>query len=203
VLFSIYRYLVPLELLAPLMLWIAVQALLPRIVAGKVTMVLLLLVVASNFPRSTDAYVAWGATSFRADTPVIADPAQSLVLTVHYDAPMGWLVAMFPKDLAFAGLGSNFPESAAYGQRVLAMIAERKGPLYLMMDATGIGLDTGMDATRRFQALSKEKSLRADADAVLARYSLAYDPANCVVRPAWVGAYRYFYQMCRVDHLPG
>jgi hypothetical protein len=202
VLFSIYRYLVPLELLAPLMLWILLQALLPRLVAGKLTAVLLLLIIASNFPRATSAYVAWDRTSFRADVPVIANPAQSLVLTVHYDTPMGWLVAFFPRDLAFVGLGSNFPASPAYGQRVAAMLAERKGPVYMMMDATGIGLDAGMDDVRRGQALVKEQSLRLAADDVLAQHGLAYDHASCVVRPAWVGAYRYFYQMCRVSPLP-
>jgi hypothetical protein len=201
-LFSIYRYLVPLGLLAPLMLWIVLQALLPRILAGKLAAVLLLFIISSNFPRDR-RICCMGSTSFRADTPVIAEPSKSLVLTVHYDAPMGWLAALFPEDLAFIGLGSNFPKSPAYGQRVKAIIAERKGPVYVMIDAAGIGLVKGMDNVRRVQALSKENMLRAAADDVLSRHGLAYDHASCIVRPAYIGAYRYFYQMCRVKSLPG
>lgn len=197
-LFSIYRYLVPIELLAPLMLWLLAHALLPRALAGKIAVVLLLVIIASNFPRKHWGYAEWASTSFKAETPVFTDPSQSMVLTVLHDAPMGWLVPMFPKQLAFASLNSSFPESEAYRRRVAGMVAARSGPLYAMMEASGAGLDTRMGPAQKAQAMHDDRLRMTKAIKVVSRYSLSLDPATCVVLPAYMGKRRFYYQLCRV-----
>lgn len=180
------------------MLWLLAHALLPRALAGKIVLVLLLVIIASNFPRKNWGYAEWASTSFKAETPVFTDPAQSMVLTVLHDAPMGWLVSMFPKQLAFASLNSSFPESDAYRRRVAAMVAARSGPLYAMMEASGAGLDTRMKPAQKAQAMHDDRLRLAKAIAVVTRYSLSLDPATCVVLPAYMGKRPFYYQLCRV-----
>lgn len=201
VVFGIYRYLIPAELLAPLMLWLLMHSLLPRSVSGKVTLMLLLCIIASNVPRKNWGYLAWAGTSFHAETPTFADPAQSLVLTVQHDMPVGWLVTMFPPQLAFAALGSNFPESPAYRQRVATMMAARSGPVYAMMDASGIQVDATLTAGLKAQAVHKDHELLNGATKVLSGYGLALDANSCTQRPAFIGAHRYYYQLCQVHTL--
>lgn len=198
-LFSIYRYLVPVELLAPLMLWLCAQALLPRAVAGKLVALLLLCVIASNFfPRSNWGYMPLARVAVKAETPLISDPAQSLVFTLHHDAPLGWLIPQFPKKLAFVALDSNFPESDVFHQRVSAMIAERSGPMYAMFDVSRAHPNINMDEIQRTRSIAKYRTLLEGAIVVLSKRGLALDPSTCVTWKASLGDSDHPYQMCRV-----
>lgn len=197
-LFGIYRYLTPIELLAPLMLWLLAQALLPRSVAGKVVVVLLLIVVASNFPRKNWGYTEWASNSFSAEVPLFSDPSQSLVIIPVHDSPMGWLVSLFPKEVAFATVDASFPESDAYRERIAAMAAARTGPLYAMFEQSGVQANTRMSATERSIALRDDAQRMARALAVVSRYGFSMDPASCVARPAYIGKRRFYYQLCRI-----
>jgi hypothetical protein len=187
-LFSIYRYLVPLELLAPLVLWLIAQRLRPGKVAARVVACLLLVVVAAVLARSPSwGRAKWAGDSFHADVPAIAQPEESMVLTVHGDPPMGWLATMFPVRLAFVSLSSGFPESDLYRARVAAMVAERSGPLYVM--------------TKAGTAADGETLQRAQQ--VLAGYGLALVPDSCRRYRAFVGKNPFDYQLCHVNGRPG
>eukprot|EP01035_Chromulina_nebulosa_P056728 gene56728-77755_t len=47
-----------------------------------------------------------------ATVPTFAAPRESMVLTVHGNPPMGWLVPFFPAELAFVALGGGFVPDA-------------------------------------------------------------------------------------------
>lgn len=182
-LFGIYRYLIPLELLAPLLLWLLLEALLPR--WGALRWVLVVAVALLGLPPGNWGHAGWSKQAFHAEVPVIASPKDSLVFTVHGDPPMSWLVPFFPAELAFVSLGSGFPESPAYGERAKAMLAERKGPYYVMVD-TSI-----KDGPRHFWPRL-----------VLGRYGLRMDASACVEYAAAVGKNRHNYRLCPVTVKP-
>ena len=178
-LFSIYRYLIPLELLAPLLLWLLLEALSPRFAWLRWAVVVVVALV--GLPPGNWGHAGWSEKAFRVEVPAIASPKESLVFTVHGDPPMSWLIPAFPKDLAFVSLGSGFPESEAYGERVAAMLAERKGPYYVMID-TSI-----KNSPRHFWPRL-----------VLGRYRLRMDAGACVEHAAAVGKNGHNYVLCPV-----
>ncbi len=196
-LFSIHRYLVPLELLAPVILWLVAQRLLPHALAGKIAAVLVLLVIVCSVPSKN-----WGRTGFArqtlsADVPMLTNPGQSMVLTVHADPPMAWIATFYPRDLAFVSLVSGI-ESPALAQRIKGMLAARKGPIYLMLSDSGAAVDPGMDAARKQQGLDADAAIDRDASQVLAARGLRFDTAGCVRYPAHIGNHLAHYRMCPV-----
>jgi hypothetical protein len=189
-LFGIYRYLVPIELLAPLALWLVAHALMPAPFARGAAGYAIVLASLAIFPIGKWGHGGWTERAFHAQVPAIAQPAQSMVFTVHGDPPMGWLVPFFPTRLAFVALGSGFPESDGFRARVDAMIAARSGPLYVMLQAP-------QDGAANQLALDK-------AQEVLARYGLRRDPAGCVPFDAFIGKNRSPVQLCTVQRpIPG
>ncbi len=183
-LFGIYRYLVPLELLAPLALWLVAHALMPAAFARGVAGWAIVLASLAIFPIGGWGHAKWSARAFEAKVPVIAQPAQSMVFTVHGDPPMGWLVPFFPTELAFVALGSGFPESEGFRQRLFSMIAARSGPLYVMMQQPQDG--------------ARNQAVLAAGQEILARYGMAIEDGSCVRFEAFVGKSGHPIQLCRV-----
>lgn len=184
-LFSIYRYLLPLELLAPLMFWL----LMARLAPGAARWVGLSLALAAVVcMRAGDwGHAGQSLHAFRVQVPPVAQPRQSMVFTVQGNPPMGWLVPFFPDTLAFVSLGAGFPESAAYRDRVDAMRRSRSGPFYVMFDAPPAGAGP----------------VPARVAATLARYGLRPDAGSCVQYAAMLGRTRLPYQLCIVTAQPG
>lgn len=193
-LFSIYRYLVPIELLAPLMLWLLVQALLPRAWAMKVIVLLLVIVIGSNFPRANWGYAVLARSSFKAVVPEFPNPSESIVFNVDFDAPLGWLLTLMPKELRVVGLGSNFPESPAFRQRVLSMARASKGPLYAIFQKNG----STVAAVNSAASQPRDRELLRAAISVTSRYGLVLDPSDCTTYPAFIGGHADYFQRCRV-----
>lgn len=197
-LFGIYRYLVPLELLAPLALWLVLHRLMPAPVARGVAAYGLLLAVLAIFPVHNWGHGAWARSAFSADVPAFPQPEDSMVFTVHGDPPMGWLVPLFPNRLAFVALGSGFPESQGYRDRVESMMASRRGPLYVMLQADRHDPAQQRAPEEQRQAQENKQLALGRAQEILQRYALALDPASCRPHAAFVGRSRWTFQLCTV-----
>lgn len=120
-LFSIHRYLVVLELLAPLALWGLLQRLLPPRRVGRVAgpaIALSALVALSGW--GDWGHAGWRREAFRVERP--AGPAPAAVLLVG-DQPQAWRLPFLWTDTTYASVGSNFPESAAYADRIRRIAA--------------------------------------------------------------------------------
>lgn len=197
-LFSIYRYLIPLELLAPVVLLLLAQRLMPAPVARKAVGVLVAIAVVSTIPAASWGRAPFSHNSYAMDGPVIANPEQSLVFTVHGDPPMGWLVTLFPVRLAFVALGSGFPESDAFKARVSAMIKARSGPLYVMVQAARGSAEPEASQADRDAAPGINRAIVDKAAGVLANYGLAVDPSSCHNHAAFLGKNHRDFQFCMV-----
>lgn len=195
-LFGLYRYLIPLELLAPLTFWLVVENLMPADFARPVAAYSLLLASLTIFPLSTWGHANWSRNGFAVELPTLDRPDQNIVFTVHGDPPMGWLVPSFPRTLAFVSLGSGFPESQGYRDRVDAMMASRSGPFYVMLQSDRN--NPGSEAERR-QGAQRNRDVLDKAQEVLGRYGLALQADSCTIHAAFVGTSRWPYQFCTVS----
>lgn len=123
--FSIHRYLVALELVAPLLLWCACIALLPTLRGSRIggcavgVCVLISLVGWGNW-----GHERWALNAFEVQQPRIDSPGDSVVLLVGGD-PQAWRVPFLPQAVRYAAVASNFPEADGYQAKIRQMLAER------------------------------------------------------------------------------
>jgi hypothetical protein len=195
-LFSIHRYLMPLELIAPLIIWMIARRIFPRVAAGKIAGLIILLVVASSLHTANWGRAGWGKHAFDAEAQAIPDTSQSIVFTTQVDPPMGWIATFYPADLAFVSLATGF-ESDGFLQRLHAMMAERKGTKYVMLSDSGASIDAGMDAARKQQG-DADAAISQAANRVLADHGMQFGPGACVIHPAHIGNHLTHYRLCPV-----
>ncbi len=124
-LFGIQRYLVVLELLAPLLLWFCVRKLVPSARAGWLAGAL----VAGSALFALFGWADWGHEGWTRSALELQQPAmdradRSVVLLVG-DEPQSWRITLLPREARYVSVASNFPESAGYRQRVAQIVAER------------------------------------------------------------------------------
>jgi hypothetical protein len=133
-LFSIYRYLIPLELLAPLVIWIVWQAVAPSL--QRVAGFLLALLAVCVFPIANWGHAEWGDRAISAQVPAFAAPSNSIVFFAQSNPPSGWMATFFPPEVKIIALGTGLAEPEAWRRRQQAAIAERGGPHYLLFTAS-------------------------------------------------------------------
>lgn len=130
-LFSIYRYLVPMDMLAPLVVFILCKALFPYLWAKRVasvSLVIATLVVLSG--TRTWWHEPWGDKLLHAQVPTLSDPARTSVLMVEGDPPWAWLAIVFPVDVAFMQIQGNFPQGPNYVDHIKQVLLKRGGPVF-------------------------------------------------------------------------
>jgi hypothetical protein len=196
-LFGIYRYLVPLELLAPLMVWILLQHLMPSLTAARVGGWVLLATSLAVLPFVTWGHAEWGSPNIGAQVPPLASPANTIVFTAHGDPPVGWLTTFFPPQVRVISVTGAFPESPAWLERIRAAAAARPGPHYVILST----LPEGNLHDRR--AIAEDDRLRMlAAREQLARYRLRIDDGACRKYAATIGTASLPYRFCPVTVVP-
>jgi hypothetical protein len=185
-LFSIYRYLVPLELVAPLIFYLLLRGWNARMTGRVLAFLALAGVVMFNVGRANWGHGHWTRKAFDVEVPSLAAPERSVL--VMPQAPSGWLASFFPDSMAVVSLGAGFPESEDYRNRVQAMLEERKAGWYALLPADQA------DA-------AADKDVKARAQETLSRYTLQADLASCRQYQAMIGTDRAPYQLCTL-HRP-
>lgn len=160
-LFSIYRYLIPLEMLAPLVV-VAAVAVWPlpakarAVLAGALTALVAVTAQPGNWNR-----IAWTDRFVEIQAPPLPRPAETLILMTGY-APTSFLVYGFPAQVPFLRLQSYLihPDHGDVGinRRMAERIAAHTGDLFLLLAPWEIWT----------------------IDNVLPHYGLTADPAACV-----------------------
>ncbi|WP_028920357.1 glycosyltransferase 87 family protein [Pseudoxanthomonas suwonensis] len=138
--FSIHRYLVVLELLAPLVLWLLLRGLLPGRAGSSVAGAAVLLCALVALAGWNDwGHARWTREAFRVEAP--AGPPPGLVL-MGGDEPQSWRIPFLPDGPVYVGVGTNFPEAAAYVEQVRALVAAHPDSRVMLpaeADASGGG----------------------------------------------------------------
>ena len=196
-LFGIYRYLVPLELLAPLMAWILLQSVAAPPAAARVGGWLLLATSVAVFPFVTWGHASWSSPNITAQVPPLAAPSDTIVFTAHGDPPLGWLATFFPPEVRVISVTGAFPESPAWLERIRAAATARPGPHYVILSASP------ESSPQRRQAMAEEDRLRMQAAREqLARYRLRIDDGACRTYAAAIGSASLPYRFCPVTVAP-
>ncbi|PMS10719.1 hypothetical protein C0Z17_18810 [Trinickia caryophylli] len=134
--FSIYRYIVPIEVLAPLACYLLLMRLAPYATARRLAAWVLggatAVVLAGGV--ETWGHERWAAKAFRADVPALSSPGTTTVVTLGGDPVWGWIVQFFPDTVAFTQINGSFPHTPLYDQRIADMIRRREGPAYAVIE---------------------------------------------------------------------
>ena len=158
-LFSIFRYLAPIELLCGIIVFIAVRNLLRAPGPSRLAAGAMVLLIAASLPLTW--YPDWGRAGF--DTPAVAVhmpdlPPTSLVILLD-GSPMSYFAAFVPQSVRFVGANSNMVYPGQHNllqQQVETAIRTHSGPLWGMQHVPG-GDEyyPGADATLRYYGLSR------------------------------------------------
>jgi len=139
--FAIYRYILQLEMAAPLIIALAI-GLLPLSRRTQLIAIGGLFFLAMLFTRSAQLERApLGDPYITADLPKLADPGRTMVLMTG-DAPLGFIAPSLPPEVPVLRIdGWMFqPEDGSLLTRQLkARVAAHKGPLILISDAYDMG----------------------------------------------------------------
>lgn len=133
--FSIFRYLVVLELLAPLALWLLIR----RITQARVEKVLNPAVLSMIFLAALLGMESWGharlaSESISVQVPELDEPEERVVVLVG-DQPQAWRLPWWPEQVAFVGLATNFPENEQFRAEAMRRLRARNGPHLTMIPA--------------------------------------------------------------------
>ena len=184
-LFNIYRYLVTIEVLAPLLVFVLLGQLLHyeaarRAALWSLTAATLLVLIGGV---RTWGHERWHYRAFRAEVPALADPSRTTAVILARDPPLAWLATLFPHDVAFAGVGGGLLETRAYDARVREIVAARGGLAFAILEG-------------RRDALAENRSIAAKAAAAYAAHGFALDPDSCSPFAAYAGRRQRTLQWC-------
>lgn len=135
--FSIYRYIVAIELVAPLAAYLLFMRVLPYGKARRVAgWTLSIAIVVGLLGVRSWGHEDWSSPMVQAEVPVLAEPASTTVILVGGagTVPHGWLPALLPPEIAFVGVHNSFPESLGYIKRLRELARTRGGETYAVVD---------------------------------------------------------------------
>jgi hypothetical protein len=159
-LFGIYRYILPLEMLAPLGIYLLIQAFPWRSWLQNAVVVGCAILILSTLRPGNWGRVNWGESYFGFKAPPVENPDQAMVLLTGMD-PTAYVIPFFPPAVRFVRIQSYFtgPKDQPNGYDLLIgnLIAKQQGPLYVL-----------------YRSYEKGASVKA-----LDTFRLAIDPGSC------------------------
>ncbi|MDD3181712.1 MAG: hypothetical protein PHD48_02765 [Alphaproteobacteria bacterium] len=135
-LFSIYRYIIPLEMLAPLLI-VIVMSLLPLRPSARaiLTSVLLLIIAATIVPGNWGRRQTWLDQAVQVTAPPLPDSESLMILMAGFE-PYSHVLASFPPHIAFVRIQSNFSspdEPKGINQVIKDRVTRHKGSFKLLI----------------------------------------------------------------------
>lgn len=137
IVFSIYRYLVAIEVLLPLFILIVLQPILPSPSAIRWTrwLVIACTVYAVGGGVRHWGSEGWATSPFRVELPALTEPERTTVLLAVGDPPLAWMASNFPVAVAFTQTELNFPVTPAFTEHQRRFVRDRGGPVFAVIDA--------------------------------------------------------------------
>lgn len=134
--FAIMRYIVPLEMIAPVFIVLLLRWIIPdgRMSAG-LALVAFVAIATVMEPRTVPREV-WGKEYISVEAPELEDPASTMVVIANA-RPWSYVIPFFPPEVRFIGAWNRFsrPEERRNHQAQRQMAYQMKhheGPLYLL-----------------------------------------------------------------------
>jgi len=132
--FCVYRYLAPLELLAPLLIVLLLVELVPRPAIALAVSAAVLVAIVATVQMPTVERLPWQEDIFGVELPEPLPSDDSIVVLAGDDAT-SYLVPYFPPAVRFMRIAGNFgvPDDETLMNRDMrAVLAASTGPLYFL-----------------------------------------------------------------------
>lgn len=152
--FAIYRYIVPLEMLAPLALFLLIYAVMRNLRQSfRIWWLFAAVLLVTTRPLAWDR-VPWDSNArdyFGVQLPVMPDAQHTLILMTGYE-PMAYLIPYFSRNIPFLRIHSYFTGPSAnpngYDLLMQRRIAEHDGPIYVLYRS--MDESTAVSATKAY-----------------------------------------------------
>ena len=155
--FAIFRYILVIELLAPLGIWLILDRMITCRIARNAAAGASFLMILATLSPADWGRVSWGKDYFGANLPVIEKPEDTIVIMTGAD-PSSYLVPLFPKEIRFVRIQSYFTGPSShpngYDRLMENIISRHTGRLYVLyrsyeksgaisaLDAYGLDLES-------------------------------------------------------------
>lgn len=182
--FSIGRYLVPIELLVPVSSWILIDqlGLIGRRRRAAAAVLALCSVFTLTGPHRIWDHQKWSRSAFTVVTPEFSDPAHTLIF-MGSATPQAWMISFFPRAVIFAEIGGSFPQGPGFVDRILSMRHDAR-QTYVLREA---------------HANPWFKDAEASKLAALKSVGIAFDVSKCQTYAAAIGREAVPYQLCPAE----
>ncbi len=134
-LFSIYRYILPLEMLAPLGIFLLIDSFPWELRLQKATAVCCAVLILATLKPGNWGRVGWSSDYFGFKAPKVANPSQAMVLMTGLD-PTAYVIPFFPPSIRFVRIQSYFTEPKedpnGYDLLMHELVTKQRGPLYVL-----------------------------------------------------------------------
>lgn len=134
--YSIYRYLVPLELLAPLVFGLLLTrlGLSGRVLTGLLPVLGIVTIIALHAPNQRRQ--GWDERYFHVDPSAVTHPDETIVLMLG-QSPMSYVIPEFPSGVRFLRPDGNLGLRPGHGllERILDVLDGHGGPILLLLEA--------------------------------------------------------------------
>ena len=178
--FGIYRYLIPLELLIPLLLFVAINYFFKSCFSNCWTILFIGMITAVNVRGAPDfGHSVWTENVYHIEPNLLSSaPVPAAVYLAGQ--PLAWIIPALGIGAPFIQLSPNMALSDAYWQSAKALTAGRDGKSYLVLE-------------------SDASDIADHAKIGLIKLGLTLDEDSCGQLVVYVGAVKYSYKYCEVN----
>ena len=133
--FAIFRYVLVIELLAPLGIWLILDRMISSRVARYAAAGACFLLILATLSPADWGRVSWGKDYFGANLPAIEKPEDTIVIMTGAD-PSSYLVPLFPKAVRFVRIQGYFTGPSShpngYDRLMEKIISKHTGPIFIL-----------------------------------------------------------------------
>lgn len=131
-LFGIGRYLVTIELLTPLVIFLTLNQITSYDTARKIFVWIISFAILVELTGGIGnwGHQPWSQRPFYVDVPPLSQPEKTTVLITEGDIPLSWLAVSFPVKVAFVQIAGSFPQGSEFKPYIKEILKNRGGPVY-------------------------------------------------------------------------
>jgi hypothetical protein len=178
-LFGIYRYLIPIEVLIPLVIFLCIDYFLSPSIPRWTIIIFLSFCTFANLRGVPDWWHSgWSNTLYRIEPSVLNNEHKPAAIYL-VGQPLGWLVPALDMDTPFIQLAPNMHVSSQYWSKAKNILGQRAGKQYAIFE-------------------SFSPTLVAQSNKALAKMGLVLDGDSCGDLVGYLGAQKYVYRLCEV-----
>lgn len=177
--FGIYRYLIVIELLIPLLLFVIINHIFGARFPSWAILVCMAVLTLVNMRGVPDwGHSDWADKVYSLDTGRLSSKPEPAVIYLA-GQPLAWLVPALDLQAPFIQIVPNMSVSEAYWQRAKILTANRRGASFVVFE-------------------SDNTAVNERAHAALLKLGLSVDDDNCDQLNAYLGKTRFDYRFCEL-----